>query len=127
MDAKIKTITKTLVTQLEHVHENEIKQVMKDFVKFLSEEKMIYKWREIEQAIHQTWKEVYGASSITVVSAHSLSEELNEQIEKIAKGADIQRRVDERLIGGSVIRIDDKRIDGSIAGNLQKLKMTLSK
>lgn len=127
MDAKIKTITRILIKQLEEKHEDDIKRVMKDFVKFLAQEKMVDQWREIEQAIHQTWKEMYGASTITIVSAHPLTEELNEQIEELAKGADIERRVDERLIGGSVIRIDDQRIDGSISGYLQKLKMTLSK
>ncbi|OGL96221.1 hypothetical protein A2258_00270 [Candidatus Uhrbacteria bacterium RIFOXYA2_FULL_41_8] len=127
MDAKIKTITRVLIDQVEKNKENDIKKIMNDFVKFLAQEKMIDRWREIELAIHQSWKEIYGASAITVVSAHPLTEELNKQIEELAKGADIERRVDERLIGGSVIRIDDRRIDGSIAGNLQKLKMTLSK
>jgi len=127
MDVKIKTIARVLVDQIETVSEDEISETMKEFVSFLAQEKMIDKWREIETAIHAAWKEKYGASKITVVSAHPLTEAANAEIEKFAKGADIIRRVDERLIGGSVVRIDDKRVDSSIAGSLQKLKMTLSK
>ena len=127
MDAKIKTIARVLVDQVETVSEDEISEIMKDFISYLAKEKLIDKWRDIENAIHAVWKEKYGASKITVVSAHPLTEAANKEIENLAKGADITRRVDERLIGGSIIRIDDKRVDGSIAGLLQKLKMTLSK
>lgn len=127
MDAKIKTITRSLIENLSKAESKDVSEVMKEFVNLLSERKMLGKWREVERAIHQVWKDIYGVSSITVVSAHPLTEEADGAIEKIAHGADITRRVDERLIGGSVIRIDDKRIDGSVTGNLQKLKMTLSK
>ncbi|MBU4315255.1 F0F1 ATP synthase subunit delta [Patescibacteria group bacterium] len=127
MDAKIKTIAHTIVSQIKNVPDAKIPGVMQEIVEYLAKEKLIDQWREIEQAIHQVWKEVYGASKITVVSAHPITQETNEAIEKIAYGADITRRVDERLIGGSIIRIDDKRVDGSIAGQLQKLKTILSK
>ncbi|MFH1611115.1 MAG: F0F1 ATP synthase subunit delta [Patescibacteria group bacterium] len=127
MDAKIKTIAHTIVSQVEKVPDSKIPGIMQEVVEYLAKEKLIDHWREIEQAIHQVWKEVYGASKITVVSAHPITQETNEAIEKIAYGADITRRVDERLIGGSIIRIDDKRVDGSIAGQLQKLKTILSK
>ncbi|MBT3230343.1 hypothetical protein HN358_00965 [Candidatus Uhrbacteria bacterium] len=127
MDTNAKTIARVLVDQLEDLEYEAVPDVMKEFVAFLAENKLLGSWREIEMHIHKAWKEKYGVSKITVVSAHPLTELANEEIEKLAKGADIVRRVDERLIGGSVIRIDDKRIDGSIAGTLQKLKMTLSK
>ena len=127
MDKNTKTIARVLVDQLEDVSYENVPDVMKEFVKYLADNKLLGSWREIETCIHKAWKEKYGASKITVVSAHPLTESANAEIEKIAKGADIERRVNERLIGGSIIRIDDKRIDGSIAGMLQKLKMTLSK
>lgn len=127
MSTHAKTIARVLVDQIESAGDQEIPEIMKEFVGFLAQEKLLGEWREIETQIHQVWKEKYGASKITVVSAHPLTEAADQEIEKLAKGADIERRVDERLIGGSIIRIDDKRIDGSIAGALQKLKMTLSK
>jgi F0F1-type ATP synthase delta subunit len=127
MDAKIKTIARTIISQTETLSDKQIPIVMKEIVEYLAGEKLLGRWREIEMAINQVWKEIYGASKITVVSAHELTAEVERAIEEIAYGADITKRVDERLIGGSIIRIDDRRIDGSIAGQLQKLKTTLSK
>lgn len=127
MDANIKTIARVLVEQVETVAENEVAEVMKEFVTYLAQNKMLGSWRDIEAEIHNAWKDKYGASKITIVSAHPLTDVANEEIAKLAKGADIVKRVDERLIGGSIVRIDDKRVDGSIAGSLQKLKTTLSK
>lgn len=127
MDAKIKKITNVLLDHIERASENEIPRIMKDFVAYLDQEKLLGAWREIEQMIHALWKEKYGVSKITILSAHPLTETAEKEIQKLANGADIERRVDERLIGGAIIRIDDKRIDSSMAGSLQRLKMTLSK
>ncbi len=127
MDAKIIAIAQSIVSNAEKIPDKQIPAMMKEIVEYLAKENIIGKWRDIEHAINDVWKEVYGASKITVMSAHPLTQEANEEIEKIAYGADIHRKIDERLIGGAIIRIDDKRIDGSIAGKLQKLKYTLSK
>jgi len=96
-------------------------------VSFLGSEGMLNMWRDIERAIHTAWKEKYGASSIKILSAHTLNDETRKMINSIAPGADLKERVDEQLIGGAVIRIDDTRIDGSVVGKLQNLKQVLMK
>ncbi len=106
-------------------HQSDASDNIKAFVGFLAEHNMLDKWRDIELAIDQVWKETFGASSIKVLSAHELTEEAKKALSEIAPGADVSTSVDERLIGGAVIRIDDKRIDGSITGKLQLLKRTL--
>ena len=46
-------------------------------------------------------------------------------LQKIAPGADFIERIDPRIIAGAIVRIDDKKIDGSIAGSLRRLKQSL--
>ena len=65
-------------------------------------------------------------ATIQVNSAHALSAEALSAIEKIAKGADVTTKVESELIGGAVIRLDDKIIDGSMAGSLKKLTRSLA-
>jgi len=121
-----KVLAKTLVDHLEGVSAQQLQSILKDFVDFLATEKMIDSWREIEREIHLAWKEKYGASQVTITSAHELSGQAKNIITELSKGADVIEKVDQDLIGGAIIRIDDTRIDGSISEALNKLKMQLS-
>lgn len=121
----IKQIAKTLVEHQDGKSDAEAKQIVKDVVSFMVENNLLEKWRDLEVAIHDAWKEKYGVSTVKIVTAHELSSEARKVLQEIASGADLIEKVDERLIGGAVIRIDDKRIDGSIAGSLRRLKTKL--
>jgi F0F1-type ATP synthase delta subunit len=103
----------------------EAAKAMKGFVALLAEQGLLVKWREIEREIHEVWRLRFGASTVTVVSAHELTQKMRDELEKAAPGADLVERVDERLMAGAVIRIDDRRIDGSMAGRLARLKQQL--
>ncbi len=126
MAVENKKLAEILVDKLDGASAAEMKKTITQFVKFLAENNMLSQWRGIEQQIHQVWKEKYGASSVKIVSAHALTKDARINIEKLIHGADVEERVDERLIGGAVIRIDDKRIDGSVSGALRRLKTTLA-
>jgi F0F1-type ATP synthase delta subunit len=103
----------------------QLTSIAKAFVHELAERGMVNEWRGIEREIDGAWKRAYGASTITVVSAHPLTPSLRKEIESLAPHADLVERVDERLMGGVVIRVDDRRIDASVAGSLQRLKSHL--
>ena len=102
-------------------------KIIKEFVHILSEHHLLTQWRSIEQQIHEVWKAEFGVSKLSIISAHELSKDARSQLVTFSRGADIEERVDERLIGGSVVRIDDLRIDGSITGRLRRLKSELSR
>ena len=75
-------------------------------------------------------KEANGMLSATVTSAVSLSDEqlaqIKSNIEKNAnKQIELTAIVDESIIGGLIIRVGDKVIDGSVAGQMQSLKSKL--
>lgn len=113
---------------VDHTHDlakADIPKAMKEIVAMLGSMGLMTKWRDIEREIHGAWKRKFGASTVTVLSAHPLTDAARKQLEAIAPGADLVERVDERLMAGAVIRIDDRRIDGSMAGRLTRLKQQL--
>lgn len=100
----------------------QIKSLMKDVVRLLHEERAIGMWRVLERAIERAWAARYGAANITVVSAYPLGAAARETIEANAQGAELHEIVDDRLIGGAIVRKDNTRIDGSVTGALMRLK-----
>lgn len=122
MRLNIRQIAEVVVRESEGKTKTQITSMMKDLVAFLAEHNLMSKWRELERAIDAAWAKHYGASTITVVSAHPLSSAARKALEEGAKGADLRELVDERLIGGAIVRLDNTRIDGSITGALMRLK-----
>jgi len=72
-----------------------------------------------------------GSGSAEVVSALPLTPGEQDMIKRdilsrLGGGATISFRVDPSILGGLVIRVGDKVIDGSMAGQLQSLRQSLS-
>jgi F-type H+-transporting ATPase subunit delta len=90
-----------------------------------------------EEAILQTEEEYVvlanearGVVSAEVVSAVALTEDeevrLREKLSAITgKSVELDKRVDPELIGGVLVKMDDRVIDGSIRGQLEALRDTL--
>ena len=75
--------------------------------------------------------EIYNTKNnivpVQVITAISLNEHLKNLIgEKLAalldKTVELESKVDETIIGGVLLKIDDKIIDGSIKGRLESIK-----
>ncbi|MBI5370204.1 F0F1 ATP synthase subunit delta [Candidatus Uhrbacteria bacterium] len=97
-------------------------QVADAVIRLLAQRGQLSLVRELPEAIERVWKERYGAATISVQSAHPLTAALRKQIEALAPGAELRETVDTKLIGGMRLRIDDRIIDGSIAGHLDQLR-----
>lgn len=120
-------LASVLVDHAEGSTKPELEKLMKAFVAELAQRNMLTQWRAIEREIHGAWKRKFGAANVTVVSTHKMTRAMMDKVEALAPGAEIVERVDERLMGGAIIRIDDRRIDGSVMGALQRLKQHLEK
>ena len=103
----------------------QVTELMKETVGYLAEHGLLGRWRDLEREIHEVWKKQFGVSKITVASAHPLSKKTLDELEKMAQGAELTTVIDERLMAGAVMRIDERRIDGSVLGALTRLKQTL--
>ncbi|MBU0614440.1 F0F1 ATP synthase subunit delta [Patescibacteria group bacterium] len=120
-----KELASILIDRCFEASEEDLNDIVKVFVEELSKTGFVQNWQEIIESVDDAWKKKFGISKVTIVSAHPLTQELQKHIDKIAKGADLLQKVDERLMGGAVLRIDDTRIDGTITGKLRRLKMKL--
>ncbi len=72
----------------------------------------------------------YHGSHAVVTSALTLRDGEQEMIRKqlvkaMGSDGDIQFKVDPSILGGLVIRIDDRLVDGSVAGQLQSMRQEL--
>ncbi len=115
----------SIIDDVQNMTASELETHISSFINDLVAKGQMHQWRAVEHGIHDAWRKKFGASKITVVTAHKMTRGMMTAIEALAPGAEIEERVDERLMGGAVVRIDDKRIDGSVAGVLQRLKFAL--
>lgn len=125
MRIDIKQLAEAIAKAAEGKSKAETATLMKEAVAILAEHSSIGRWRELETAIHKAWANIYGASSITVVSAHPLTSAARAELEQRGAGADLTEVIDNRLIGGAIVRVDNTRIDGSVTGMLMRLKQAM--
>lgn len=91
-------------------------------IALLAKEGELRKVRAVAEALDQVWKERYGAATVTIQTAHPLTAALRKRLETVASGAELRETVDPSLIGGARVRVDDRVVDGTIAGYLEQLR-----
>jgi F-type H+-transporting ATPase subunit delta len=106
--------------------------VIENFARVLQGNGDLGRFGEIELAYHEHEKNLRGVKTAEVSTAreltgteevkllHSLNELLDTKVE-------LKKKIDEGLLGGIVVRVDDKMIDGSIKRNLKDLRNNLSR
>jgi len=106
----------------------DIKAAIKNFVKILATRNELGKASDITHEFTKIWNKEQGIVEGELVSARELSEEiktlLNGQIVKLLKIKEIRLEsiVDQDILGGFVVKMDDMVIDGSIKHQLINLK-----
>lgn len=84
------------------------------------------------KAFIRQYNEIKGIVTAEVTSAIALTDANKEEIIAVvkreigAKEVTIKEKVNEKLIGGFILKVGDKQFDASIAGSLHKLKQELS-
>jgi F-type H+-transporting ATPase subunit b len=71
-----------------------------------------------------------SGSAAEVVSALPLTDEeqkviRGEVLGRLGKSAEIAFKVNPKILGGLIVRVGDKVVDGSVAGQIQNLRTTL--
>lgn len=125
----MKYSAKQFATALIDVIEQEkmdVDRATDDLISLLNERYELKRLDDIIRAVDLIWKQRYGAATITIETAHPLTVTLRKRLSQIGKGAELREEVHEELIGGARVRIDDRMIDGSIAGYLQQVREVLS-
>lgn len=121
----LRGLAKLIVREAADKSPKELGLFMHQVVSTLQQSGQLSRWRELERDLHAAWRELYGVSKISVVTAHQLTPAAEQQLTDKAGGAELNVVVNPRLLGGAVVRADDKRLDGSVLGALTRLKQTL--
>lgn len=94
----------------------QVEAAVAEFVRMMAERGELARVRDVIRRLTVT---------VTAETAHPLTPEIRKAIEAIAQ-APVTEVVRPELIGGLRLRIDDRVYDGSVAGQLEKLKRTLA-
>jgi len=116
----MKVTTKQWTNALEQACEGktgkQLESVAGEFVRLLAKRGELGRVREVIRRLTTT---------VIAETAYPLAAETRKAIEKAAC-APVAEIVNRDLIGGMCLRIDDRVLDGSIAGQLERLKRTLA-
>jgi len=103
--------------------------IIQNFITVLKTNGDLVEYEKIIDEYGRYEKGQKGIKDVTVITASSteMNKPLIDELNKIA-GSDIEikQKIDDKLIGGVVIKVDDTLIDGSVANQLNNLHNTLN-
>ncbi|MBI2355624.1 MAG: ATP synthase F1 subunit delta [Candidatus Doudnabacteria bacterium] len=108
----------------------DLDKILDNFVRILSENNDLRMFGEIEAEFHKKELESKGIKQAEVASSHPLNSDNEKQIvevlNKYLKGkVELKKKIDENLIGGVVVAVDDLMIDASVKKSLAELKKNI--
>jgi len=113
--------------------DGEVRADMKKFVKMLAKNNDFKKAAEIIRELDKIFKKEEGILEAEVTSANPLKKEMAKTLKDYiavlsgAKKIEMKESVDERILGGVIIKYEDKVFDGSLRSKLGDLKRNLTK
>ncbi len=116
MKISTKQWTAALESACEGKAPKQVEELAGDFVRLLAKRGELGRVREVIRRLTTT---------VVAESAHSLTPAMRKAIEDAA-AAPVKEIVNPELIGGMRLRINDRVLDGSIAGQLDRLRRALS-
>ncbi len=109
----------------------EVSDTVMNFLMLLTDKSRIGIFNEIYEIFTGLKNEEQGIVIADVTTAFPLNKDQEKKLglklaEVTKKKIKIRKHEDKSILGGVIVRVGDKRIDGSAAGRLQALKSTLS-
>lgn len=104
-------------------------KIIANFIEVLKSNGDLPEYEKIIGAYEAYDREARGIKQVEMTTAHEI--EANNAIvhqlnEIVGKDIELKQKVDERLIGGVVVKVDDTLIDGSVKTQLSTLKKNLT-
>jgi F-type H+-transporting ATPase subunit delta len=126
-----KQYAQALFESLEGTDPKDVDLLLNNFIEVLALNNDVKRFDEIETEFHKLELKKKGGKLAEVTSAKPLTREnerdIIHELNKLVKGdVELKKKIDEKILGGVVIRMDDKLIDASVKGELNKLKKDLS-
>ena len=122
--------TSQKVEALKRIFEGKINVLSLNFLLLIAENKRENYIPGIFRNLEDLYRQEEGIKSAILTSAQSISEVLVLQIQKILETefnakVELSQKVDDRLLGGFVIRVEDKQYDASLSTQLKKIREQL--
>jgi F-type H+-transporting ATPase subunit delta len=111
--------------------ESEVQVVLKNFVALLGRQHDLNKEAEIIKAFSDLWSSKNGEVTANLVSAHQVSDNTRELIVNYLKDKSGAKQIildeteDRNLLGGFILKYNNKVLDGSLKSGLESLKAQL--
>ena len=110
----------------------EIGTVTLNFLGVISSKKRENILPEIANAFTSVYGKHLGIVTAEITSAVPLTDSEREKAISVVRGAgtgkvELNEKIDKNIIGGFIIRVDDKQYDASVASKITALKRTFSK
>lgn len=122
---------KTLFESLQDTSPGDHEKVLDNFVEALVMNNDVKMFEDISLEFEKLDKGKKGIRIAEVTSAQPLEKhtekEIVEQLNKmVGSSVELKKKIDERILGGVVIKVDDTLIDASVKKSLEELKNDLA-
>lgn len=126
----IKTDQKTTI--FKEVFYDKLNEVSVRFINIITNKRRESLLEGIANSFITLYRAHKNIESATVTTAFPLDETLRKEVTEFIKTqgqkeVDLTEKVDEKIIGGTVIRMGDKQLDASVKKTITELKQTFSK
>lgn len=123
-------LAQALHQTLETTRPEDTDKVLDNFMAVLKENNALHLFEQVIAEFHKFELEKKGIKEVTVKSAKPLSKsnekEIIESMNKIVNSKiELKKQIDESLIGGVLVSVDDTVIDASVKNQLEQLKNNL--
>ncbi|PLX21026.1 ATP synthase F1 subunit delta [Candidatus Parcubacteria bacterium] len=133
MKASSKQYAVTLYDLVEGKTQKEISDVLKSFFELLKKDNVLSRLDDVLKEFNDIWNKENGIVEASVVSARELDKaskkEIVDYIKTASKAEDVvlDESVDEKILGGVIVKYADKIVDSSLKGRVSSLKRSLEK
>jgi F-type H+-transporting ATPase subunit delta len=103
-------------------------KVLDNFVKILSQNGDLGKYEEIDTEFRKLKLESQGIkeAEVTVAREAEVNNTIIAELNKVVSGKlELKKKIDESIIGGVIVRVDDTLIDASVKNQLNNLNSEL--
>jgi len=124
---------KTLLELTDGKTEQAVSDVVKKFAEVLKKDGQIKNAGKIMEKFSEIYNAKHGIVKANVISSRELSRDKIQQVENFikekysAEEVIVKNIVDEKIKGGIIIKVGDEVLDGSVGGQLKRLKKELVK
>jgi F-type H+-transporting ATPase subunit delta len=131
MKISVQQYARSLYDSVIDKSEKELKLALKNFVAILGRNRELNKAEEIIRTFNEVWEKEHGEVVATLTSARELGPTAREIVtnylkEKTsAKKISLTEELDQKLLGGFVLKYDSKVLDGSLKTSLEQLKVEM--